>query len=240
MYGKFNLGYLGCWIIEVNGSLNFKWILCVGLVSKGMLRLLLIKEFLYLTKGRLWFRSYFVRRILFPLFCFPLQAGQDKQCKQLVGWTRHIMNHFWYAAEEAKTYNQFIVSSAKVSFYINEIRSTVAVQRKRNWVEMWLKILPQANIRKFSAVLLPSNQNEPTWKTLSDIVLPPAAAWQNVNFYVKSFLYDGHGSVSKLSCPSDRSWFYCLDCFYILPQKNVDLPTLSLTVMENSWVGKCK
>ena len=48
----------------------------------------------------------------FHKLCFfcTFQAGQDKTCKSLTGWTKHIVNHFWYAAQAASSYDQFIVS----------------------------------------------------------------------------------------------------------------------------------
>ena len=48
-----------------------------------------------------------INKAVFSLF----KAGQEKGCKSLIGWTRHVVNHFWYAAQQSSSYSQFIVSN---------------------------------------------------------------------------------------------------------------------------------
>ncbi|XP_069133173.1 uncharacterized protein [Argopecten irradians] len=39
---------------------------------------------------------------------FFIQAGQQKGCKDILAWAKHIVNHFWYACREATSYLNFI------------------------------------------------------------------------------------------------------------------------------------
>ncbi|XP_070554271.1 uncharacterized protein [Ptychodera flava] len=36
------------------------------------------------------------------------KAGQQKNCKALQKWSRHIRNHFWYCCQKASTYEEFL------------------------------------------------------------------------------------------------------------------------------------
>ncbi|XP_069107077.1 uncharacterized protein [Argopecten irradians] len=37
-----------------------------------------------------------------------IAAGQDKQCRPLQKWSRHVVNHFWYVCQNASTKDEFI------------------------------------------------------------------------------------------------------------------------------------
>ncbi|XP_077978404.1 uncharacterized protein LOC144433886 [Glandiceps talaboti] len=37
-----------------------------------------------------------------------IKAGQNKECKPLLKWSRHIVNHFWYCCKKATTYEEFL------------------------------------------------------------------------------------------------------------------------------------
>ena len=45
------------------------------------------------------------------LYCFYVQAGQQKSCSILLQWDRDICNHFWYYCKIAGTYYEFLVST---------------------------------------------------------------------------------------------------------------------------------
>lgn len=46
----------------------------------------------------------------YVFFCFFLQAGQQRGCKELLNWTKDICNHFWHCCKSAETYEEFFVS----------------------------------------------------------------------------------------------------------------------------------
>ena len=50
---------------------------------------------------------------ILPTFWFDVtyfqQAGQEKDKKNILEWTRDIVNHFWFSADVAKSVQEFMV-----------------------------------------------------------------------------------------------------------------------------------
>lgn len=40
---------------------------------------------------------------------FNLQAGQEKNCRELQTWSKDIVNHFWYTCKTADNLDEFMV-----------------------------------------------------------------------------------------------------------------------------------
>ncbi|KAK3105134.1 hypothetical protein FSP39_017944 [Pinctada imbricata] len=47
-----------------------------------------------------------------------IAAGQDKESKDLLKWTKDITNHFWHTCKEANTYEEFLTIWAGVLHHV--------------------------------------------------------------------------------------------------------------------------